>query len=71
MRELGYPVSATTVAKHYQGLIHGFVLDKRDREETKQIEKLGIAVLVAETIMNDLETKIQLAEKTLQFAESI
>ena len=71
LRELGYPVSATTVAKHYQGLIHGFVLDKRDREETKQIEKLGIAVLVAETIMNDLETKIQLAEKTLQFAKSI
>ena len=71
LSELGYPVSATTVAKHYQGLIHGFVLDKRDREETKQIEKLGIAVLVAETIMNDLETKIQLAEKTLQFAKSI
>ena len=71
LRELGYPVSATTVAKHYQGLIHGFVLDKRDREETKQIEKLGIAVFVAETIMNDLETKIQLAEKTLQFAKSI
>ncbi|MGA0127503.1 MAG: 2-phospho-L-lactate transferase [bacterium] len=71
LRELGYPVSATTVAKHYQGLIHGFVLDKRDREETKQIEKLGISVLVAETIMNDLETKIQLAEKTLQFAKSI
>ena len=71
LSELGYPVSATTVAKHYEGLIHGFVLDKRDREETKQIEKLGIAVLVAETIMNDLETKIQLAEKTLQFAKSI
>ena len=71
LRELGYPVSATTVAKHYQGLIHGFVLDKRDREEAKQIEKLGIAVLVADTIMNDVETKIQLAEKTLQFAKSI
>ncbi len=71
LSELGYPVSATTVAKHYQGLIHGFVLDKRDREETKQIEKLGIAVLVADTIMNDLETKTQLAEKTLQFAKSI
>ena len=71
LRELGYPVSATTVAKHYQGLIHGFVLDKRDHQEAQQIEELGIAVLVAETIMNDLETKIQLAEKTLQFAKSI
>ncbi len=71
LRELGYPVSATTVAKHYQGLIHGFVLDKRDREEAKQIEKLGIAVLVADTIMNDLKTKIQLAEKTLSFANSL
>ncbi|MGB0485496.1 MAG: 2-phospho-L-lactate transferase [bacterium] len=71
LSELGYPVSATTVAKHYQGLIHGFVLDKRDQQETQQIEQLGIAVLVAETIMNDLETKTQLAEKTLQFAKSI
>ncbi|MGB0297321.1 MAG: hypothetical protein ACPGD6_10690 [bacterium] len=71
MSELGYPVSATTVAKHYQGLIHGFVLDKRDHQEAQQIEQLGIAVLVADTIMNDLETKTQLAEKTLQFAKSI
>ena len=71
LRELGYPVSATTVAKHYQGLIHGFVLDKRDHQEVQQIEELGIAVLVADTIMNDLETKIQLAEKTLRFANSI
>ncbi|MAA69458.1 MAG: 2-phospho-L-lactate transferase [Deltaproteobacteria bacterium] len=71
LRELGYPVSATTVAKHYQGLIHGFVLDQRDHQEAKQLEKLGIAVLVADTIMNDIEAKIQLAEKTLKFAKSI
>ena len=71
LRELGYPVSATTVTKHFQGLIHGFVLDKRDHQEAKQIEELGIAVLVTDTIMNDLEIKIQLAEKTLRFANSI
>ena len=71
LRELGYPVSATTVAKHFQGLIHGFVLDKRDHQEAQQIEGLGIEVLVTDTIMNDLEIKIQLAEKTLRFANSI
>ena len=71
LRELGYPVSATTVAEHYQGLIQGFVLDKRDHQEAQQIEKLGITVLVADTIMSDLETKIQLAEKTLRFANSL
>jgi len=71
LRELGYPVSATTVAKHFQGLIHGFVLDKRDHQEAQQIEKLGIVVLVTDTIMNDQEIKIQLAEKTLRFANSI
>ena len=71
LRELGYPVSATTVAKHFQGLIHGFVLDKRDHQEAQQIEELGIAVLVTDTIMNDLEIKIQLADKTLRFANSI
>ena len=71
LRELGYPVSATTVAKHFHGLIHGFVLDKRDHQEAQQIEELGIAVLVTDTIMNDLEIKVQLAEKTLRFANSI
>ena len=71
LNELGYSVSATTVARHYQGLIHGFVLDNRDHQEAQQIEKLGIAVLVADTIMNDLETKIHLAEKTLEFANSL
>ena len=71
LNELGYLVSATTVAKHYQGLIHGFVLDNRDHQEAQQIEKLGIAVLVADTIMNDLETKMQLADKTLEFANSL
>ncbi len=71
LREFGYPVSATTVAKHYQGMIHGFVLDKRDHQEVQQIEQLGITVLVADTIMNDLETKIELAEKTLRFANSL
>lgn len=71
LRELGYTVSASTVAKHYQGLIHGFVLDQKDHKEAKKIEKLGISVLVADTIMNDLETKVKLAEKTLRFANSI
>ena len=40
-------------------------------KEAKKIEKLGISVLVADTIMNDLETKVKLAEKTLRFANSI
>ena len=71
LREFGYSASATTVAKHYQGLIHGFVLDQKDHLEAKEIEKLGISVLVTDTIMNDLETKVKLAEKTLKFANSI
>ena len=71
LKEFGYPVSALTVAKHYRGLIHGFVLDQRDHDEAKQIEKLGISVLQADTIMNDVKTKVKLAEKTLEFAYSI
>ena len=63
LRELGYPVSATTVAKHYEGLIHGFVLDQRDHQEAQQIEQLGIAVLIADTIMNDLETRLSWLRK--------
>jgi hypothetical protein len=47
------------------------VLDQRDHDEAKQIEKLGISVLQADTIMNDVKTKVKLAEKTLEFAYSI
>ena len=71
LKEFGYPASATTVAERYHELINGFVLDQKDYREAKQIERLGISVLVADTIMNDLGTKVKLAEKTLRFANSI
>jgi LPPG:FO 2-phospho-L-lactate transferase len=71
LRELGYPASASAVAVYYRGLIDGFVLDQRDYDEAIQLEKLGITTFVTDTMMVDLETKVQLAKQTLEFASSI
>ena len=71
MGELGKDVSALGVARHYQGLIDGFVIDEQDRELQTEIEDLGMAVTVAPTIMHDLATRVDLAQVTLEFAEQL
>ena len=71
MSELGKDVSALGVARHYQGLIDGLVIDEQDRELQTEIEDLGMAVTVAPTIMHDLATRIALAQVTLEFAEQL
>ena len=68
MTELGFPVSPVTVAQYYKGLIHGMVLDEKDREDARKIEEIGISCRVTNIIMNSLEDKMRLAEEVLTFA---
>ncbi|HJM07574.1 MAG TPA: 2-phospho-L-lactate transferase [SAR324 cluster bacterium] len=67
LRDLGYEVSAFTVAEYYSDFIDGFILDKRDEKEIFQIESLGIRVGLADTVMIDLQSKIKLAESVMLF----
>ncbi|NOX49924.1 MAG: 2-phospho-L-lactate transferase [Gammaproteobacteria bacterium] len=64
MKELNIPASAAAVAKHYDGLIDGFIVDKSDENDSKQIE---IPSIVTNTIMVTLQDRVSLAKDTLRF----
>ncbi len=68
MAELGVEQSAVSVARHYQGLIDGFVLDSRDQAMAEAIRAMGIAVTVTQTVMQSLADREDLARVTLEFA---
>lgn len=69
LRELGHPVAATAVANYYQDFLDGFVLDKQDETEAPEIEKLGLSVEVANTLMTSLDSKTALACVVLRAAQ--
>ena len=71
MAELGIPVSAEAIARHYHGLIDGFVLDEKDIALKSKIESLGISCSVANTIMNTESDRVQLARDVLDFARRL
>ena len=68
MAELGQEVSPVTVARHYDGLIDGFVLDAADARLAREI---AVPTLAAETLMTTAAEKQALAEKVLSFARSL
>ena len=71
LKELGMSVSATTVARHYQDFLDGFILDTQDKNLVEEIETLGMAVTITNTIMKTLADRIRLANKTLDFADQL
>jgi LPPG:FO 2-phospho-L-lactate transferase len=66
LRGLGLEVSAYSVAKLYADFLDTFILDAADSAEKAKIEKLGIKVKVANTIMRTLEDKVRLAKTVLE-----
>ncbi len=71
MKELGEAPSASGVARRYVDLLDGFVLDEVDRSESEVIEKMGLRVLVTNTIMNTMEDKTRLAREVLDFLAEV
>jgi LPPG:FO 2-phospho-L-lactate transferase len=65
MRELGLEPSALEVAKHYRGLVDGFVIDDADAGSAPEIESLGMRVVVTNTLMRDTATAEALASRVL------
>ncbi len=69
---LGGESSALGVARHYAGrypgLVDGLAIDVADRSLADRIEDLGIAVLVAPTVMRDDGDRARLARDLLDFA---
>jgi LPPG:FO 2-phospho-L-lactate transferase len=73
MRELHLPVDAVEVARHYarRDLLDGFVLDVRDQALHADVEALGVAVLVADTVMNTMEDRERLAREVIEWARGL
>lgn len=68
MQELGRPAGAHEVARHYAGLIDGFVLDRRDAELAREI---AVPVHVSDTLMRTDADRLRLAGETLDFARTL
>lgn len=69
--ELGIDPSAVAVARHYTGLLDGFVIDHQDATLAREIEKLGMHVLVTQTLMLTPHDRCRLAVEVLEFADSL
>jgi LPPG:FO 2-phospho-L-lactate transferase len=65
MAELGMPASGRAVAKHYGGLLDGFVLDHADADQASEID---LPCLATRTLMVSDDDKRMLASEVLAFA---
>ncbi len=70
LTELGYKVSVTTIANFYRDFIDGFVIDYKDNSYVDELESLGIRIKVCNILMNNINTKIELAKKILEFSST-
>ena len=64
MAELGLQPDSGTVARHYEGLIDGFVVDSEDETLEKDV---ALPILVTNTMMRTLDDKVALARQCLAF----
>jgi LPPG:FO 2-phospho-L-lactate transferase len=68
---LGYEVSATGVARIYEALVDGMVVDGIDAGERAGIEALGMQVLTTDAVMRDAEDRARLAREVLRFGAEL
>jgi len=70
-RELIGEPSALAVAEVYRGLLAGFFVDRIDAEQAGDIEKQGVTVRVAQTLMPGLKQRVDLAREVLGLAAEL
>jgi LPPG:FO 2-phospho-L-lactate transferase len=68
MTELGLPVTAAAVARHYGDLLDGYLVDHGDADS---VDCPGVEVADAATIMTTLADREALAREVLAFADSL
>ena len=71
MRELGVSATALGVVRHYARIVDGWIIDRRDEKLVPAIEREGVPVMVAETIMKNRRTSVALAKRAIAFARSL
>jgi LPPG:FO 2-phospho-L-lactate transferase len=65
MAELGLPVGAAAVARHYEDILDTFIAEESDANE---VEDLGIPVKLARTLMSTIKDREDLARVVLAVA---
>jgi len=70
-RELGQEPTALAVARHYADFLDAFVIDHADADQSDDIERLNIRVLITDTLMRDSDDRRRLGRETLDFARFI
>jgi len=68
MAELGLPVDAATVARHYKDFLDLYIADEEDAEA---VEDLEVPVVLARTLMRSLDDREALANTVLAAADKI
>ncbi len=71
LRSLGHEVSATGVARMYEGTVDGFLVDQVDGEEEASISALGMRVLTTDAVMRDKPDRKRLAREVLNFCSEL
>ena len=71
LASLGHEVSAAGVARMYEGLVEGMVIDRVDEGERSEIEALGMRVLTTDAIMRDEPDRARLAREVLEFGGAV
>jgi LPPG:FO 2-phospho-L-lactate transferase len=71
LASLGHEVSSAGVARMYEGLVAGVVIDRMDEEERYEIEALGMRVLATGAIMHDVPDRARLAREVLEFGAGL
>ena len=71
LASMGHEVSAAGVARMYEGLVEGMVIDRVDEEERSGIEALGMRVLVTGAIMRGAPDRARLAREVLEFGAGL
>jgi LPPG:FO 2-phospho-L-lactate transferase len=71
LASLGVEVSPVGVARLYEGLVDGMVIDSVDEGEGDRIEALGMRVLATAAVMRDAPDRARLAREVLDFGTGL
>jgi LPPG:FO 2-phospho-L-lactate transferase len=66
MRSMGIRPSAVEVARLYSDFVKVFVLDETDREQSGEVEALGMRPVVTNTIMRGVRERKALARTVVR-----
>jgi LPPG:FO 2-phospho-L-lactate transferase len=71
LASLGHEVSPAGVARMYEGLVDGMVIDEVDEGKRRGIEALGMRVLATGAVMRDAPDRARLAREVLGFGAGL